>query len=663
MLSTMQATAKTADGAIGAMETGSATDPKLTKLRDLFAKSALFGGAQVDAFIVPSEDPHMSEYPPECDARRAYISGFDGSAGTAVVTSTAAALWTDGRYFLQAEAQLGREWTLMRAGTPGVPEIHDWLISVTEPGANVGIDPRLHTIDSAERLKRELEAAGRVLVPLQISSTVSQNPVDIVWGDDRPAPPAAPLRIHPLAWAGASVSDKLEQVRREMGAAGAGALAVTMLDEVAWLLNLRGSDVPYNPVFVSYVIVTKQGAALYVDANKIGPEVATHLKEAGVEVKPYESAFDDVSDLAAKGTILWMDPTKVSYAMQMAASSKNPTKTNQPTRKRVKTGEKEAEGTPSGGPVCRKPSPISVAKAIKNSVELEGMREAHVRDGVALVKFFHWLDAQFSSQDSSQTITECDVDAKLTGFRAQQPGFIEPSFPTIAGSGPNGAIIHYRPMPGSCRAVDTRSVLLVDSGGQYDCGTTDVTRTIHLGTPTDHQRAAFTAVLKGHIALDTAVWPEGTPGCALDTLARMHLWKMGLNYRHGTGHGVGAALNVHEGPQSISARFGNTQPLLPDMICSNEPGYYEDGAFGIRIENLFVIVEAPTPFRFGGQSYYTCSRLTVCPLQKKMIDISVLSPDEVEWVNDYHKQVYDTLAPRLQGEELAWLAEATSPLK
>jgi len=416
-------------------------------------------------------------------------------------------------------------------------------------------------------------------------------------------------------------------------------------------------------VFVSYVIVTKQGAVLYVDESKIGSEIGAQLQEAGVEVKPYEAAFDDVSDLAAQGCVLWMDPSKVSYAMKMAASSSSQTSksiTKPPTRKRVKTGDKEEPLKPK---ICPKPSPVGLAKSIKNSVELEGMKEAHVRDGVALVKFFHWLDDQFSSQvQNSETITECDVDEKLTAFRAQQPGFIEPSFPTIAGSGPNGAIIHYRPMPGSCRAVDTRSVLLVDSGGQYDCGTTDVTRTIHLGTPTDHQRAAFTAVLKGHIALDTAVWPEGTPGCALDTLARMHLWKMGLNYRHGTGHGVGAALNVHEGPQSISARFGNTQPLLPDMVCSNEPGYYEDGAFGIRIENLFVIVEAPTPFRFGGQTYYTCSRLTVCPLQKKMIDVSALSSDEIRWVDDYHKQVYDTLAPRLEGKELTWLAEATSPI-
>jgi Xaa-Pro aminopeptidase len=304
------------------------------------------------------------------------------------------------------------------------------------------------------------------------------------------------------------------------------------------------------------------------------------------------------------------------------------------------------------------------AKGVKNAAELEGMKEAHLRDGVALTKLFCMLEREISS--GRKTMTECDIDERLTALRAAQSGFVEPSFPTIAGAGPNGAIIHYRPMKDTCRTVDANTLLLLDSGGQYDCGTTDVTRTMHMGTPSDHQRACFTAVLKGHIALDIARWPEGTPGCALDTLTRLPLWKMGLNYRHGTGHGVGAALNVHEGPQSISARFGNTQALLPDMICSNEPGYYEDGAFGIRIENLFRIVEAPTPFRFAGQSYYTCSRLTMVPLQKKMIVKESLSKEEIEWVDSYHAEVLAEIGPRLEkdgtDDEIAWLREACAPM-
>lgn len=592
------------------------------------------------------------------------------------MTSTAAALWTDGRYFLQAESQLGPDWTLMRAGTPGVPEIHEWLAITLPPGARVGIDPTLHTIEAAEKLEKQLRAAGRVLVPL------SANPVDAVWGEDRPEAPSAQLRVHPLEWAGASVEEKLKTIRNDLESAGVGALAVTMLDEVAWLFNLRGGDVSYNPVFVSYALVTKDGAALYVDVSKIGDAPAQHLKESGVEVKPYQQAFEDVKRFAKEGVRIWMDPAKVSYAMKMvaleASGAMNNTTQQQEkssgsrgTRKRGRNssgnGTETVDGTnaASSAPiVLEKTSPVGQAKAVKNEKELAGMREAHVRDGVALANFFCWLEKTVRQPDSG--LTECVVDEYLTAQRAAQPGFIEPSFPTIAGAGPNGAVIHYRPLPETCRTVDASTLLLVDSGGQYDCGTTDVTRTVHLGQPSAHQKAAFTAVLKGHIALDTAVWPEGTPGCALDTLARTALWRMGLNYRHGTGHGVGAALNVHEGPQSISARFWNTQPLLPAMVCSNEPGYYEDGAFGVRIENLFVIEEANTPFRYAGQSYYTCRRLTLCPLQKKMIDKDALSPEEVVWVNEYHKEVAEALAPRLEAEgaeeALAWLREATSPL-
>ncbi|KAI8102026.1 hypothetical protein M9434_007086 [Picochlorum sp. BPE23] len=602
-------------------------------------------GLGVDAFIIPSEDPHMSEYPPDCHARREFISGFDGSAGTAVVTHDVAALWTDGRYFLQAGEQLSSEWTLMKAGTPGVPDIKDWLVSTLKEGSKVGIDPTVHTIDSAEALKKHLEESGMELVSL------SENPVDQAWGADRPAAPKAGLRIHDMKWAGMSPADKIGQMRVEMKEAGADALAVTMLDEVAWLLNLRGSDVPYNPVFLSYVIITESEAMLFIDADKVDDAISKHLAEAKVTVKPYAEAFDAVLAIAKKGGKIWMDPSKVSFAMKVSA---------------LEGAEKQTGGrkrSRPSSPILARASPVSQAKGVKNVAELEGHKEAHLRDGVALTKFLCWLEKTIAS---GKTLTEVEIDEHLTGYRAAQEGFIEPSFPTIAGAGPNGAIIHYRAQPGTCKTVDANTLLLVDSGGQYDCGTTDITRTMHFGTPTEHQKACFTAVLQGHIQLDEVVYPEGTPGCALDTLARSPLWRMGLNYRHGTGHGVGAALNVHEGPQSISHRFGNTQPLLPGMVCSNEPGYYEDGAFGIRIENLFVIVEAPTTFRFAGQSYYGSSRLTMCPIQKKMMNKEMMSPSEIEWVNTYHQQVYQALAPRLEAEnaseELEWLAQATSPL-
>ena len=670
-------------------------DPKLIHLRELMALN------NIDAFIIPSEDPHMSEYPPECDARRAFISGFDGSAGTAVVTTAAAALWTDGRYFLQAEQQLGPEWTLMKAGTPKVPEIHEWLIATVREEGRVGIDPSLHTIEAAEKLQKQLAATGRELVPLvDIKTTASStgaegqqqeqeggdvamhttnggantnstytNLVDVVWGGQRPPPPSAPLRPHPLQWAGLSVEDKLAAVRKEMEGVGAGALAVTMLDEVAWLLNVRGGDVAYNPVALAYVLVTTDKAIMFVDVGKVTEEVGGQLGGAGVEVRGYEEAFEVVGALAAEGVKIWMDPTKVSFAMKTAAVSAAAASASAGvTRKRAREGQSAATGIvgASGtgtGVVIEKASPVTAAKAVKNEAELAGMREAHIRDGVALVKFFAWLDKTIAQ---GTVLTECQIDEELTARRAAQPGFVEPSFPTIAGANSNGAIIHYRPLPHSCASVDQNTLLLLDSGGQYDCGTTDITRTMHMGEPTPYQKAAYTAVLKGHIGLDTAVFPEGTPGCAIDTLARTALWRLGLNYRHGTGHGVGAALNVHEGPQSISARFWNTQPLLPNMVCSNEPGFYEDGGFGIRIENLFVVVPAETAHKFAGE-YYTCRRLTVCPLQKKMIDVEALSEEERSWVDGYHREVWEVVGGRLGGEggtaeEMAWLKQATAPL-
>jgi len=624
-------------------------NPKLDALRAAMGAAAHSGGTGVDAFLVPSEDPHMSEYAPDCDNRRAFISGFDGSAGTAVITTSEAALWTDGRYFLQAEQQLGPGWRLMKGGVPGTPEISEWLIATLPKGARVGIDPFLHTMESARKLGKDLAAKGLTLVPL-----FSGNLVDGVWGDTRPAPPAGKIEVHAMEWAGASVKDKVESLSKEVKTAGADSLLVTMLDEIAWCVNLRGADVECNPVFVSYLLLKEGKLTLYVDSKKLTPEAEQHLRESEVEVKAYEQLLEDIKVLAAGGGKIAMDPAKVSYAVERAALDAAAKGT-----KRKVDGEEVAGKAEI--PVVEATSPISMAKAIKNEAEMKGMVEAHLRDGVAVAKFLCFLEEQMAA---GATLTEVDVDTHITGLRAKQAGFKQPSFPTIAGEGPNGAVIHYRAAEGTCRTVTTDSMLLIDSGGQYDCGTTDVTRTVHTGTPSAHQIATFTAVLKGNIALTTAVFPPGTPGIAIDAMARAPLWAMGLNYRHGTGHGVGAALNVHEGPHSISTRYWNTTPLKTGMIVSNEPGYYEDGAFGIRIEHLLQIVDAQTEHRFGDETYMTFLPLTLIPIQRKLIDTTQLLPHEVAWIDGYHARVWEEISPRLADDPktTAWLQEATAPL-
>lgn len=639
-------------------------DPKLAALRKLMAEAD--GGSGVDAYIVPTEDPHMSEYPPDCHARREFISGFTGSAGTVVVTRDQALLWTDGRYWLQGAQQLGPQWTLMKGGHPATPELPDWLAQNLPKGGRVGIDPYLHTMDTARRLATQLAGAGHTMVPLQ-----GKNLVDVVWGDARPAEPMDPVRVHDMKWAGASVQEKLVSMRADIKAAGAGALIATMLDEVAWLFNLRGNDVSFNPVFVSYGLVTPEAAYLFVEPSKVPESAAKHLEEAGVTVKPYAEVVTEVQRLAKEGVKLWVDPTKVSYglyeaAKQAAVAEQGSANGSRGKRRRsasgaAANGDAEGEGVAADMKALflEKASPVYAAKAVKNQAELDGMREAHLRDGAALANFLSWLEAKIAG---GATVTECEVDEKLNACRAEQEGFFEPSFPTIAGANGNGAIIHYRPEPATCGTVDGSTLLLLDSGGQYDCGTTDITRTMHFGEPSAHQKRCYTRVLQGHIALDSAVFPEGTPGLSLDTLARLPLWTDGLNYRHGTGHGVGAALNVHEGPQSISTRYNITVPLQAGMIVSNEPGYYEDGAFGIRIENLVTVDEAATAFRFGGQTYFKFSALTMCPIETKLIDTSLTTDKELEWINTYHKQVFEAISPRVTGDALAWLERCTQPL-
>ncbi|KAK7284665.1 hypothetical protein RJT34_19415 [Clitoria ternatea] len=632
--------------------TGSHPDPKLTALRQLFTKP----GLNIDAYIIPSHDAHQSEFIAECYTRRAYISGFTGSAGTAVVTNDKAALWTDGRYFLQAEKQLNSNWILMRAGNPGVPTTSEWLNDVLAPGGRVGIDPFLFTWDAAEELKEVISKNNHELVYLYNS-----NLVDEVWKESRPTPPNKPVRVHDLKYAGLDVASKLASLRSELVAAGSSAIVISMLDEIAWLLNLRGSDIPHSPVVYAYLIVEIDGAKLFIDDSKVTEEVSDHLKKANIEIRPYNSIISEIESLAALGTGLWLDTSSVNAATVNAYKAAcNRHYQNRESRPKTRTKGFDGSIEHSDMPFAiHKVSPVSLAKAIKNESELEGMKNCHLRDAAALAQFWDWLEAEITK---SGVLSEVEVSDKLLEFRSKQAGFVDTSFETISASGPNGAIIHYKPEPGSCSIVDASKSFLLDSGAQYVDGTTDITRTVHFGKPTVREKECFTRVLQGHIALDQSVFPENTPGFVLDAFARSFLWKVGLDYRHGTGHGVGAALNVHEGPQSISHRFGNLTSLVNGMVVSNEPGYYEDHAFGIRIENLLYVRNVETPNRFGGIIYLGFEKLTFVPIQLKLVDLALLSAAEIDWLNNYHSLVWEKVSPLLDGSARQWLWNNTRPI-
>ncbi|KAF5803227.1 putative xaa-Pro aminopeptidase [Helianthus annuus] len=619
-------------------------DQKLTALRQLFRKPDI----NIDAYIIPSQDAHQSEFIAECYMRRAYISGFTGSAGTAVVTSNQAALWTDGRYFLQAEKQLSSSWILMRAGNWGVPNTTEWLNDVLVPGGRIGIDPFLFSSDAVNELKEAVAKNNHELVYLY-----DVNLVDEVWKEARPKPPNKPIRVHDLKYAGVDVSTKLSNLRAELTDHGSSAIVISMLDEVAWLLNLRGNDVPHSPVMYAYLIVETDSAKLFVDNSKVTHEVMDYLKKAGIELRSYEAILSEIESLAARGAHLWLDTSSVNAAISSTYATAC-------DKYLERLSSKKKGYNLSGGPTALyKSSPISIAKAIKNHAELEGMRNSHLRDAAALAEFWSWLEEEINKDVS---LTEVEVADKLLEFRASQAGFVDTSFDTISGSGANGAIIHYKAEADSCSVVDKQKLFLLDSGAQYLDGTTDITRTVHFGEPSERQKECFTRVLQGHIALDQAVFPENTPGFVLDAFARASLWKVGLDYRHGTGHGVGAALNVHEGPQSISFRFGNMTPLLKGMIISNEPGYYEDHAFGIRIENLLFVKEVNTPNRFGGNTYIGFEKLTFVPIQTKLIDLTLLSAAEIDWLNDYHSQVWEKVSSLVDGSAREWLWNNTRPV-
>lgn len=573
----------------------------------------------INAYIVPSGDAHQSEYIAPCDCRRAFVSGFDGSAGTAVITESQAALWTDGRYFLQAAEQLDSNWTLMKDGLPDTPSQGDWLSKVLPVGGRVGVDPFLMSTEVWRPLSKLLKSNGHSLVP------VTENLVDLTW-DDQPAPPNNAIIILDQSYTGITWQEKVKKIREKMVEKKAEALVVTALDEIAYLFNMRGSEIEYNPVFFAYAVITIDSVNLFIDDKKLDTKVEHHLKinisedasTVTVTVRPYQSVKEFVADL----------PRMVSGKIWLS--------------------EKSSFGIVNAVPKNRRftnPSPIAAMKAVKNATEIAGMRRAHIKDAVTLCEFFSWLEKNVHFGN----ITEVSAAEKLEEIKQDQEDYISLSFATISSTGPDGAIIHYHPSPETDKTLSTEELYLCDSGAQYKDGTTDVTRTMHFGTPSQYEKECFTRVLKGHINLCSVIFPNGVKGHMLDTLARTALWDVGLDYLHGTGHGVGSFLNVHEGPCGISQRVSLQDVNLEEgMILSDEPGYYEDGKFGVRIENLALITKCDTKYNFRNKGYLTFEPITLVPIQLKMVDAALLTQKEIDWLNDYHTICREVVGAELQ---------------
>ncbi len=572
----------------------------------------------IRAFIVPSTDPHSGEYVPEFWESRKWISGFTGSAGTAVITDETGGLWTDSRYFLQAASQLEDTGIMLfKDRLPETPSIAEWLGSVLSPGDKVGIDGWVNTTAEAENLQKQLQAYG-----LQLVST--EDPFQRIW-KDRPSLPLNPPFILPLSYAGKNCTEKIAEIREQIFLNHADAILLSALDEIAWTLNLRGSDVHCNPVFVSYLFITDTTTTLYILPEKITPEIKQYLNDNQIEVKPYQAIEADLHHYTGKGIQL---TPGTNYALYQAASH------NQ---------------------IIRHESPVLYMKAIKNETEIQGFHHAMIKDGIAMVKFLFWLK---NTVKNSQE-TELSIDRKLYNLRAEQKDFKGISFDTIAGYQAHGAIVHYEATEETNATLHPEGLLLLDSGAQYLDGTTDITRTIVLGPVTKEQKTDFTLVLKGFIELSMAEFPHGTCGTQLDVLARQFMWKFGINYGHGTGHGVGHFLNVHEGPHQFRM---NHMPalLLPGMTITNEPGIYKAGKHGVRTENTMLIVKSKET-EFG--AFYKFEPLTLCPIDKEAILPEMLSYEEKQWLNNYHSLVYDRLNASLNTDEQAWLKEATSPIE
>lgn len=580
----------------------------------------------LDGFVIPISDEHLSEYVGAYAQRLAWLTGFGGSAGTAAVLRDKAAIFVDGRYTLQVRDQV--DGRLYEYKSVPQDKLADWLAENAAEGAKIGFDPWLHTSGWVKATAKALEKVGAELVP------VEANPVDAVW-QDRPEPSSAPAFVQDDALAGRSSADKRAEVGEWLKAEKLDAAVISALDSVAWLLNVRGSDVDRTPVALSYVIAHADGTAdWFIAPGKVPPEVAAHLGNA-VRVRPRDTFTAALAALSGKRVAA--DPDRSVAAIFTALEA-------------------------AGAEVVRATDPVVLPKAIKNEAERAGHRAAQARDGAAVARFLHWL----SVEGPKGTVDELSAAARLHEFRKDTGDLRDLSFDTISGAGPNGAIVHYRVSEETNRRLDPDSVYLVDSGGQYADGTTDITRTVWIGPdePPAEVKDRFTRVLKGHIALAVQTFPQGTTGSQLDTLARQFLWQAGLDYAHGTGHGVGAFLAVHEGPQRIAkprgGQAGTEQELMAGMILSNEPGYYKTGEYGIRIENL-VLVE-PREIDGGEGEWLGFETLTLAPIDRRLVDRTLLNEAEVAWWNAYHARVREVLAPRIEGAALAWLEQACAPL-
>ena len=571
--------------------------------------------ANVEAFIIPSTDPHLSEYVAPHWQSREWISGFTGSAGTVVVTQQEAGLWTDSRYFLQAAQQLeGSGIDLYKEMLPETPSITEFLCQRLKAGESVGIDSSVFSMQEANRLEKEL--AG-----WQIYLQALPDPMETIW-INRPNLPEAPAYLYETKYAGKTCAEKLETLHSEMKSIGVNAILLSALDEIAWTLNLRGSDVHCNPVVVSYLLVSMEEAHYFIEPQKLTEEVCNFLKDNHITYHPYKDIYTFLTEL--KDTDILLTPDKTNYAIYTAASRSC----------RIKEA----------------PSPVALLKAVRNEQEIQGLRAAMHRDGVALVKFLKWLEKAVPQGGQ----TEMSIDRKLHELRAEQPLYMGESFDTIAGYGPHAAIVHYEARPETDAPLQPRGFLLLDSGAQYLDGTTDITRTIALGPLTEEEKTDYTLILKGHIDLAMAVFPEGTRGAQLDVLARMPIWQHHMNFLHGTGHGVGHFLNVHEGPQSIRMNE-NPVTLRPGMVTSNEPGVYKANSHGIRTENLVLTVSAGEGM-FG--HYLKFETVTLCPICTRGIIRDMLTQEEINWLNQYHQTVYEQLSPSLNEEERQWLKQA-----
>ena len=589
---------------------------RLARLRELMRREKL------SAFVFPSTDPHNGEYVPDHWKGREWVSGFNGSAGTVVVTGNAAALWTDSRYFIAAAQQLeGTGIELMKLKIPGTPTIAEWLgqqlIDCQRP--EVGIDGMVNSQASAEALIADLRSHGGITVRTNL------DPLKTIW-TDRPPIPQDLVSVHPLEYAGEDVKSKVSRIRKALRDLHADGMLMSALDDIAWTLNMRGTDVHCNPVFVSYLLISSNSVTLYINKVKLSHVVMAYLQDNGVSIDDYENVDKGLKSYPDYNILI--DPDETCYTLARIAACQE---------------------------VVRSKSPVPALKAVKNEAEIRGYRSAMLKDGIAMVKFLKWLKP--AVQAGGQT--ELSVDRKLTSLRRQQPLFRDISFDTIAGYATHAAIVHYEATPETDIPLEPHGMILLDSGAQYQDGTTDITRTIALGPVSDYEKHVYTLVLKGHIQLAMCKFPKGAAGTQMDILARSAMWREGLNYLHGTGHGVGSYLNVHEGPHQFRMEW-MPAPFVEGMTVTDEPGIYLPDRFGVRIENTMIVEKYKTT-EFG--EFLQFDALTLCPIDTAPIDVSMLSDEEVEWLNSYHRRVYDAIAPHVSMDEREWLREATKEIR